>query len=400
LAQQRLRVVVVTTSFPLSRDSVSGVFVECLVRSLPADFDVSVIAPCGVEPHPRSAHIPFTLLTFRYAPRPWQRLAHRPGGIPVALRENRLLYLLLPGFLVAMFIAVVRAGRTAAVLHANWSISGVIVGFVGWLLGRPVITTLRGEDVTRARRSLISRLLLRCCLHFSDQVVAVSESITQHLRDDYPRYATRVQFVPNGVRDELLRIPVERSRHGGLRLLTVGSLIPRKGIETIIRSLAICLPETRVNLTVVGAGPLKSHLERLVHDLGCTGHVQFVGAVPPGQLRPYFAQADVFILASFSEGRPNVVLEAMAAALPVVASRIEGVTELIRNGKEGLLFDAGDPRQLAEKIGRFSSDPAMRYRLGRSGRNYITRNGLSWTNAGTRYGDIYRYMTDRSEGSR
>ena len=136
-----LRVAVITTSFPLTERSASGPFVLELVRHLPHDIEPTVITPCGTDRFASTTVNGYRLNCFRYAPRSWQILAHAPGGLPAALRGKVLAWPLLALFVPALFLASLRAARTADVIHANWSVTGVIAGLAG--AGLPLLVRLR-----------------------------------------------------------------------------------------------------------------------------------------------------------------------------------------------------------------------------------------------------------------
>lgn len=391
-----LDVLVVTTSFPLTPESPSGAFVRRLVQHLPRQCRVTVLAPCAKDDY-REAAPTFRLVCFRYAMKRWQVLAQQPGGIPVALRENRWLYGLLPFFIGSMFARCLVLSFNVDVIHANWSVSGVVSGWAGKLLRKPLITTLRGEDVTRVKKSLLSKWALVTCLWLSDAVVTVSEAMAQTLRSGFPRYANKVHFIPNGVESSLLSLKRSTgSRVDRFRILTIGSLIPRKGIDTIIRSIAEVAEAAEVQLTVIGSGRLEDHLRRLAAELGVAERVEMIGAVAPSQIGHYLNAADVFILASHSEGRPNVVLEAMAAGVPVIATDIDGIRELVRDGRNGLLFHPNDHRGLCRQIRRLLESNDEREKISAAGRRFIVDSGLTWENTGRCYEEIYRRLVKRS----
>lgn len=393
-----IQVALVTTSFPLLHGSVSGVFIERLAHWLSRAVSVSVVTPCGVTSgiDTRDGRA-YTVHCFSYAPRRWSVLAHQPGGIPVALQRRRWLLLLLPFFLGSMLIACVRASRKVDVVHANWSLSGLIAGIAGFLTRTPVITTLRGEDVTRAAQSGMYERLLRWCLRSNQRVVAVSEAIQKWLVGKYPDYATRILFVPNGVEPDLLRrqlgLPESHGR-GVIRLIAVGSLIPRKDIATIVQAIAALNSLQGVELTVVGDGPERVPLEALAERLGMRRQIRFVGNVPADKVFAYLRAADALVLSSYSEGRPNVVLEAMALGIPVIATAIPGVTELVRGWGEDLLFQPGDSVGLAACIRRIWIHPNLYLNAAQAGRDYVVANRLLWPQTAERYLDIYRQVRE------
>lgn len=389
-----MRLVVLTTSYPLTAGSSSGIFVARLIEHLPDTIGVTVVTPA-----PRTGTVntadKTSLAMFRYAPQRWQILAHEPGGVPVALRTHRWAYLLVPFFLVSMFVSCLRAARRADLIHANWAICGVIGALAGRLLRVPVVTTLRGDDVTRAQRSSFDRMILRLCLQLSQRVVCVSESIAAWVRSRYPQAAASVCVIENGVEDMFLEIAEKRNAatSGVCRFVTVGSLIARKGVERIVAALR--RTSSNAHLTIIGDGPEQARLHTLVDTFGLRERVRFAGAVPPPAVADRLADADVFVLASHSEGRPNAVLEAMAAGLPVIASHIPGVDELVEHDTTGFLFNPDAVDALAAYMRTLADSPELRRRFGCAGRDAIRRRGLYWRATAENYARVYRTLTTR-----
>lgn len=388
------KVTLVTTSFPVGARSVSGIFVAHLAHELSKFVELTVVTPADTASAGRFRRQSVTVVTCRYAPKRWQYLAHAPGGIPVALKNNRWLYLWLPGMLLSLFTSSAREALSSSVIHANWAVCGCLAGVLGRMLGKPVVTTLRGEDVTRAGCSTIDRLLLRTCLRLSNRVVSVSQDMRNWLVENFLQYADKLVLIENGVDEAFLVVGAQRN-HGNppraIHLITVGSLIPRKGVDQILRALAQ-LEGVRPTLSVVGAGPEERALTDMAKSLGLTERVTFTGRVEPGEVTALLAEADVFVLASHSEGRPNVVLEAMAAGLPVIASDIPGVSEIVEHEHTGLLFDDGEMVQLARCIETLGADQGLQRRLGEEGRNRILSKGLTWPNCARKYVEVYREL--------
>lgn len=389
LLQSQVRVAILTTSYPLTSDSSSGIFVARLVENLPEFVTSVVITPASRTSEQPSQSRRVAIRQFRYAPRKLQLLAHEPGGIPASLRRRRWIYLLLPGFLASMFISCLMHARNADVIHANWAICGCIAGLVGKLLRLPVVTTLRGDDVTRAHRHFLDRLILSLCMRYSTAVVAVSYAIGTTIRQQYPDQAHKVCTIQNGINDAFLNLQPRSEQHP-LRLLTVGSLIPRKGVDRIIRAVHLLSQPGRVSLLIVGDGPERGSLEDLAYRLNLQDDIEFSGALPPSAVPAALAQANVFILASASEGRPNALVEAMAAAVPVIASDIPGVKELVTDGRTGLLFPAESIDRLTECIRTMLDDPDVRIRLGRAAREFVVSQQVTWGTSAERYCRAYQ----------
>ena len=158
-----------------------------------------------------------------------------------------------------------------------------------------------------------------------------------------------------------------RSRHDrpAPRLIAVGRLKAPKDFVTLVRALAR-LPEGGFEALIVGDGPDRGEVEAEIVKLGAEGRVQLAGE--RSDVPALLADSDVFVLSSRSEGLPVSVLEAMAAELPVVASNVGGLGELVVDGETGLLVPSGDPAALAEALGRLLDDRELRQKLGAAGR--------------------------------
>jgi len=384
-----IRVLVLTTSFPLREGPPSGPFVKRLVEHLPQHVEATVLTPCFGRRQCYREDSGYRVKCFRYGPLTWQRLAHVPGGIPAALKANPFLYLILPWFLVCMGTACWRAASGVDLIHANWSVNAVLAGIVARLRGLPLVTTLRGEDISRSGSSRLFRWLLKRCLDSSSRVVVVSEAFKDLIESRMPRMVGRIEVIPNGVERALLDEAIREETGAPLNLVAVGSLIPRKSVSTLIGALARLPDPAAVNLVIVGDGPQRAELERLAASAGVDGSVRFVGTVPPDRVVEYLRPAHALVLCSLSEGRPNVVLEAMAAGVAVVATAIDGVTEIVGDGSTGLLFDPQDETQLAQHLERLCHDPGLCVRMAREARAWIVSRGLSWDATGERYSRVY-----------
>ena len=139
----------------------------------------------------------------------------------------------------------------------------------------------------------------------------------------------------------------------------------QKGVDVLLRAFALLPKGSRLRLA--GTGPQQDEYRRLASELGLDG-VEFLGAVERKRLPSLLGEAHVFVLPSRYENLPLGILEAMACARPVVATRVGGVGEMVEDGVEGLLVPAGDPDALARALGRLSGDAPLRRRMGEAGR--------------------------------
>lgn len=261
-----------------------------------------------------------------------------------------------------------RAG--AGIVHTHGSFAGTFGRLSAILAGkRAVVAHVHTTHIGSSRRHAhIERFLAQ----FTRRVVCVSEAV----RD----FATGTVGIPAGKTCVIYNGVARRPRPGGYCpqwgfgpgdcvAVSVGSLVENKGhgvlIDAFHRALAI---HPTLKLLIVGDGPLRSELEAQVADLKLEGHVGFAGRL--ADVHSVLAQATMFVLPTrYREGFSLALLEAMQHGIPVVATRVGGIPEVIEHNRSGLLVPPGDPVALSGAITKLAGDPHLRGSLGRVGRN-------------------------------
>jgi len=188
--------------------------------------------------------------------------------------------------------------------------------------------------------------------------------------------------------------PAARKRSEPLAVVWVGRLAVPKDPATLLEAVAE-LPAETVRLDILGDGPLRPAMEQRAAELGVQESVTFHGEVT--DVRRRLERAAAFVLASWSEGMPMSILEAMASGLPVVASDVGGVSEVVVDGVTGFVVPPGDPRALAVALRRLADDPDTRVALGWAGWERARRSfslGL-WRAA---HLELYRSLRDGAIG--
>lgn len=270
-------------------------------------------------------------------------------------------------------LAVARLARylrreRVRLIHAFDVYSNVLGVMAGRLARVPAVVASQ-RDLGDLRPPL-DRRVQRAMLRMAGHVLVNSEAVAERVAAGWPR-PRAISVVVNGV-DAARFAPARRPDRPdeGPVIGTLANLRPEKGIEDFIRAAALVnerQPGTR--FVVWGDGPLRGALEALIARLGLEGVVSLAGATT----RPEAALAtlDVFVLASLSEACSNVLLEAMAAGLGIVATRVGGNPYLVEDGASGLLAPPAAPAALADAIGRLLADGALRVTLGRRARDRV-----------------------------
>jgi glycosyltransferase involved in cell wall biosynthesis len=181
----------------------------------------------------------------------------------------------------------------------------------------------------------------------------------------------KIRVIPLGVDPEVFA-PVSHRSGEFFQLLCVGRLVPEKGQHILLDAVARLRAEGRdVRLILVGDGPSRVSLEAFVKRQNMGKAITFAGAINQDEIRAIYAKADSFVLASFAEGVPVVLMEAMAMEIPCIATWIAGIPELIRDGCHGLLVSPGNPVALAGAIARLMDDDSLRLLIGKAGRRQV-----------------------------
>jgi len=250
----------------------------------------------------------------------------------------------------------------------------------------PVVTTLHGTDITLVGRDPSFLPITRFGIEQSDRVTAISQYLRLATCETF-RTDCEIEVIYNFIDSDYYR----RTRNESLRralapdgekiILHISTFRPIKRITDCIEVLARMRAlqngsgsQFGVKLIMCGDGPERQDAETLAARLGVENFVQFVGKQPQSQIRDYLSVADLFLLPSQSESFGLSALEAMACEVPVIATRVGGVPEVIEEDGCGYLFDIGDVDGMAEAAIQVLSDDSLRERLGRRGREIaVTR---------------------------
>jgi glycosyltransferase involved in cell wall biosynthesis len=207
----------------------------------------------------------------------------------------------------------------------------------------------------------------------SNIITVVSHSCAKELRDIY-KIGRRIRIVNNGV-DTNFFVPKERNDMKEPYILYTGRLDSRKGLVDLIESAKyVCQEHSDIKFILTGKGPNKKYLEQRINELSLNKNIYFAEFVDRSKLLEYYQNATVYVLPSYYEGLPTTLLEAMSCGIPSIATDVEGSSELITDGKTGLLAPPRNPKRLADAILRLLDDEELRQKLGDNARKHIVSN--------------------------
>ena len=347
--------------------------------------DVHVLAPHAAGAALREDFEGVRVHRFRYAPAAYESLAYG-GGILSNLRVSRTRWLLVPSFLAAQWAATIQLVRRhkVDVIHAHWMVpQGVVAALAGPVTRRPLVVSGHGSDINEMRRGARLRMLTLAARR-ADGCTTVSRALQQEL---LRLTGVDLVVVPMGVDPVVFPAVVPRSGlqiRSSPRILFAGRLVSQKGVRYLIEAVSLLrrtYPATK--LQIVGEGPDRPELEASVRDLDLADSVIFTGAVGHSRMPALLAGADIFVLPSIrmsngdTEGLGVALLEAAASELPVVASAIGGLPDLVENRRSGMLVEPADPPALASALTELLSNDPLRRSVAQNARR-LAIGRFSW----------------------
>jgi len=391
----RAKILVLTTSYPSEEGDPTGVFVAHLLGAIKRlGYAIKVVAPSDGTFHGRRELDGIETVRFGYFRPRWLECLTRPGGgIPENMSRSFLARLqVLPMMTVFVWTCLAEI-RGSNIIYANWLGAGIIGAIANFFTRKPLVVSFRGDDGYLARERFLWRILTKWVARRSSIVAPVSGDLL-HILLDLGVSEKKCRLPRFGVDTQLFYPPLEPREAGEeVKLLFVGSLIGRKGIRDLL--LVLAHPSLgKVRLTVVGDGMDKPELLEMSQRLDMEERVEWKGLLPPAEVARLMRSSDALCLPSYMEGRPNVVNEAMASGLPVIAARVGGIPDMVIEGETALLFMPGNVTELLGCLVALVSDPERRLRMGKAGHDFLVRSGVSWDSTAEEFDVLFSGLVD------
>lgn len=353
-----MHIIAVTTFFPNSAEPSRAVFLAHLVREMRKHCDVRVISPVPLVP-------PFGRWRAQAAIGTVEKVDGQPVAHPRFPVVPKMPWLSGFGYFLGVFRALLRVRRELrdCVVHVHCAYPDAVgVALAARLLGLPYVVTAHGSDINVYAQTPMLRPQIRWALESAASVVVVSRDLEQKVFELIGPQSAPVHVIACAAFDPALffvrpRAELRMSLKVGSQAklaVFVGRLVEIKGLEFLIEAwldLAAAgklLSEDR--LVLIGEGPERPGLEARIRRRPPVAQIVFAGTLAQARVAEWIAAANALCLPSRNEGTPNVIVEALASGVPVVASRVGGIPELIEEGVNGLLFPATDVAALAKAL--------------------------------------------------
>ena len=412
LDHRSLRILMLATSYPKYAGEATAPFIEEIAAGLVRrGHTVDMLLPEHADLRRGPIERGVGLHIFRYSPWP----ALQVWGYASALQAD----VGLKG--AAMAVAPLALGASLAglwrltqqhkydLIHAHWVLpNGLPAALVAGLRGLPLMVSMHGSDVFMAEKALPLSLTAKLIFARAAAITACSSELHERaLRLGAP--PMRTQTLPYGVDTALFR-PDAAQAQRARRLLGVGQEVPlivsisrlvyKKGLSYLLEAFAQLVQQHPNAVLVLGGyGDLREELERRAQAPGIAAQVRFPGQLSRENAAALMAAAQVYVVPSIRDqagnvdGLPNVLLEAMSTACPIVASDLAGIPNVISNETHGLLVPERDAAALAQALGRLLDDRVLAARLGGAARQRVLAE-LTWDRTAERFEQSFYLMVN------
>ena len=400
IAARNMKILTFTTLYPNRDNPDFGIFVKnrlLAVSCLPG-VEVKVVAPIPWFPPLRVS-------------RKWYAFSQIPRHEVIdGIEVYHPRYLVTPkvGMTCYGFWMFLGAWGCARALRRSYDFDLIDAHFVfpdgfaalllGWFFNRPVVISARGTDVALYRTLPLVKHLLRVTLKRADRLVAVSGSLGELMMEEGAQREA-LSVIPNGIdpgrfapSDQKLARQKLGLAETGRILVTVGALVELKGMHLLLEALWLLKEQGRGDVCayIIGKGEMRSLLEQKIVEYGLEGRVTLLGHVANEHLAVWYNAADLFFLGSSREGWPNVVCEAQACGLPVVATAVNGIPEILDSQDLGIMVER-TPAAFALGIEQALARSWDRQHIARKGR------GRTWENVAREVHELFSQVLAHGE---
>ena len=387
-----MKVCMLTTSFPAHKGHHQSPFILSLAEALARNkVKVDVVCPFYHQGKDKEETINGVRVhRFQYLyPAALQGL-HKGGGLPHNLKRSHISKIELMPYLFVYFLKAIPYARNADIIHAQWSLSGLVGVYLKKMFNKPLIISTRGVAIQKATKSKWMKPILKNVLKNADYITPNNIHHLESIQKlGIPK--SKIISIPNGVDTKLYK---PRAKTPPKKILFVGWLIERKGVLDLVNAFKkIHEKHPKVILQLIGQGSLKNKIKTTLKKANLTKNVKMIDSVSPEKVAEYMSKADLFILPSLTEGRPNVIYEAMLSQLPIIATNIPGTNELIKNNKTGILVPTKNPNAIAKAAIELLANNKKASKLAVTARKNILASKVTWDDSAKQFIKLYKEAT-------
>lgn len=410
-----MKILVLSSSFPRYSGDFAGNFVyELTTRLKKYGFEVIILAPHDSGARFRENMEGLLVYRFPYFyPYSIQKLSYG-SGISYNLKKTFLAKIQVPLFFLSELLGVIRIAKKEKIkiINSHWLMPQGLVGAVyKRFFGASHVITVHSSEITLLKKIPSGKKIAEFIVNNTDAILSVSSHRANELLDFIsPKVSAgaknKIQIIPMGVTLNEIRtggnkeeLKLKYRINSKFVVLFVGRLVEVKGCEYLIRSFRHVVDNfNNVQLIIIGTGSLEAELKKMVQELDLRAYIRFEGFVGHNKIGDYYSMSNINIFPSivdssgFEEGLPVVLLEALTAGKPVIATRTKGGMEVIEDDCNGILIEPKNPEQIADAILMLLNNHQLREKLSKNALESSKK--YDWENISNQYNQIFKFVTN------
>jgi len=363
---QKKTILVLASTYPRWLGDPEPGFIHELCKRLASQFNVIALVPDSVDAEPDGLLDEVSVIRYQYAPKKLQSLVNN-GGIVNNLKTFWWKWLLVPGFLISQYTAVKKIlhKQKVDIIHAHWILPQ---GWIAYSLAKhfdiPFVITSHGGDLFGLQGNFLTKIKKKVAEN-ANAMTVVSQAMDEYLNQLSIKPQT-LKVIPMGVDLQNRFTPNPLIKRQKNKLLFVGRLVPKKGLNYLLDALSILIKEQpKLTLNIVGFGPEENNLKKQVKQLKLEENVNFLGAITQDKLPEMYHQATLFV-APFvradngdQEGLPVALMEAIGCGCPAVVGHVAGIKDLLGEDIMQIAVNPHNINELVKAILNALNDPII-----------------------------------------
>ncbi|WP_181391675.1 glycosyltransferase family 4 protein [Methanospirillum lacunae] len=398
----------ITSAYPSNITQSHGIIIASLANALSQKgIEICILAPKTTSKTPDTLNENVKVFRFNYFFRRKMQILSEGPGLYFQFQSYLLAKIQIPFFLFfeLIFLILIIKKENPDLIHTHWIIPhGIIGAIVHKFLGIPHLISIHGTDAYIISSNRYYIQFLKMVLSNSNAISANSTHNAKMIEPFIISNSRKISIIPMGMGIQIPPIPSLKTRQinrkKNLNILFVGRLIELKGVDILIKAFVHILEKKPIaKLIIIGDGPEFQSLKQYSHNFSISHAVKFTGRLSKDELYDYYKIADLLVLPSRivngqCEGLGVVLLEAMAAGIPVIGSNIGGIPDIIIDKVNGLLVPQGEPHVLAEAVIQVLENPKLAEKFKKAGLETVNER-FSWDIISAQFVDIYKKVLNK-----